>query len=145
MLNQLNRNGFSNCPTDSAVNEETKSNYCPDEPVIAPCICENYGTGESSFWLDCSSQDLDDSQVDRMLKSIVYSPQLRLLNLRGNRLTKVPSQIRLFPNLNRLNLGNNKIKSIRVKDFNFSQSATVELWLNNNQLTIIEPGSFNGI
>ena len=157
LFTQLYRNGFTNCSLHFSLNEDEDQPivYCPsaEKELISPCSCHNYGTDSDNkyLWLDCSSQGLDDSQADRVLNLFVSlhsaASRLRLLNLRGNRLTKIPKQVRLFPNLNRLNLGSNKIYSIASNDFNFinnSARGDMELWLNNNQLKTIEPGALTG-
>ena len=103
------------------------------------------------MWLDCSSLNLDDWQTSRILETFLSSGnvnRLRLLNLKNNQLTHVPNQIRLFSHLTRLNLGRNKIRSIKSEDFNFSKVSTddggIQLWLNDNYLRYIEPGALLG-
>ena len=103
------------------------------------------------MWLDCSSLNLDDWQTSRILETFLSSGnvnRLRLLNLKNNQLTHVPNQIRLFSHLTRLNLGRNKIRSIKSEDFNFSKVSTddggIQLWLNDNYLRHIEPCALLG-
>ena len=76
--------------------------------------------------------------------------RFRLLHLRDNQLSHVPKQVHLFTQLTRVNLGNNKIRSIKSGDFNFPSTAnnfgqSLELWLNSNELKKIEPGALDGI
>ena len=94
---------------------------------------------------------MDDWQTSRILETFLSSGnvnRLRLLNLKNNQLTHVPNQIRLFSHLTRLNLGRNKIRSIKSEDFNFSKVSTddggIQLWLNDNYLRYIEPGALLG-
>lgn len=105
-----------------------------------------------SLLLDCNSKDLDDDNVSRILDVFTAHHSdnlLRLISLRDNRLTKVPPQIRFFSKLNRLNLGYNRLSSIKVGDFNFSSTEfnrqNVRLWLNHNEIRFIEPGALAGI
>ena len=97
--------------------------------------------------LDCNSKNLDDSGVDGILNVFVphLIDSLRLVSLRDNRLTKVPHKIRLFSQLNRLNLGYNQLTSVKTGDFNFStRRENVRLWLNHNGITYIQPGALDG-
>ena len=90
--------------------------------------------------------------LDKLTYSDNYVNKLRLLDLRSNQLSHVPKQIRLFTQLTRVNLGNNKIRSIKSEDFKFSQiidgtynSKGLQLWLNDNHLRTIEPRALEGI
>ena len=90
--------------------------------------------------------------LDKLTYSDNYVNKLRLLDLRSNQLSHVPKQIRLFTQLTQVNLGNNKIRSIKLEDFNFSQiidgtnnNKGLQLWLNDNHLRTIEPRALEGI
>lgn len=70
------------------------------------------------------------------------------MHLRDNQLSHVPQQVRYFSQLTRVNLGNNKIETIKSDDFNFPSQNTghsLELWLNSNELKKIEAGAFDGM
>ena len=100
---------------------------CPPTELIFPCSCEVYGpeTG-NSLWVDCASRHLDDDEMSRILDAFVKHSdpgRFRLLHLRDNQLSRVPQQVRSFSQLTRVNLGNNKIQTIKSDDFNLVSKA----------------------
>ena len=113
---------------------------CPTHDSILPCVCEFLG--DETLNLDCYNKELDDERVNEILKSFAIGSNATLLTaieLSSNVLTRVPHQIHLFPQLQRLNLARNKIHTIHRGELNFSTAPLQGLWLDHNQLTNIEP------
>lgn len=70
---------------------------------------------------------------------------LTSLNLDHNLLTRVPDEIRLFPQLKLLSLGGNMISTIHTGALNFNSAPIHSLFLDGNQIGNIEPGAIRGI
>lgn len=78
---------------------------------------------------------------------------LRHLSLPNNYLTRVPPEIRLFPNVRVLNFRNNRIVKIKEDNFKFYNSTRIRinredpvfLDLGDNLINYIEAGAFEGI
>jgi len=101
-----------------------------------------YGT----LILECSRCNLTDSEVSDILDAFLSTPgvsPLLILNLSGNQLTRVPSQMQLFTELVVIEFQNNAIPSIESGTFN-SNDDNWSLYLDSNQLTTIAPSAFRG-
>ena len=66
-----------------------------------------------------------------------------------SRLTKISEGIHLFPRLTQLNFEINKTNIIRAVEFNFkspivNNNEAVQIFLQCNRITYIEPGAFDG-
>ena len=122
---------------------------CPLASDYSPCDCREptLVIDQGTIVLDCSRRNLDDSAVskilDTFLNTIGVSP-LGYATFTGNRLTKVPDQIRQFPQLFAVALDYNNIQSIPTGAFNFVRTLKY-LYLSVNQMTTIAPGAFGGL
>lgn len=99
--------------------------------------------------LHCGDKRLSDEQVGDILQIFLSnsntSSRLVRIDLARNNLTLVPKQIRHFQQLSKLDLGGNKITSIKSGDFNFTAAVDeLSLFLHGNEISHIEPNSFLG-
>ena len=68
-----------------------------------PCTCA--GSGEGKRGLDCGSQNLNDDKISQILDQFnipQLSSFLNVVEMSDNQLSRVPIQIPLFPQLNRV-------------------------------------------
>ena len=130
--------GSSSSNTTSPAAEQNNNKYSstnrlcltalPQQEVIEPCKCYNYGpNGDGTMLsLNCDKLNLSDDDVDEVLSAFAaYCKNISLLRhftVWSNYLTRIPRAIRQFPALNQLNLANNRINSIRANDFNFTSA-----------------------
>ena len=66
------------------------------------------------------------------------------LDLQKNRFTRVPPYFKFLPRVDSIYLYENDIRTIQYGDFNFTSALHI-LSLDSNNLTLIEPGAFQGI
>ena len=127
---------------------------CPTPDAYAPCACGKYSNTSDTIFLDCANKKLSDSNVSNILDLFIMTPGLSplgRLDLYNNQLTRVPSQIKFFPQLEEIRLFFNAITSVESGAFNFIKPTTViyphyfvYLELSINQLVTIAPGAFKG-
>jgi hypothetical protein len=122
---------------------------CPPTAVYEPCSCSE-STSTGAIKLNCFNKNLGDAQVNELLDAFLATPgvsPLLNLDLTTNKLTRVPDQIRLFPEFNYISLSSNNITSPVGKcSFNFTDGTVVRyLSLSNNKVTTIAPGAFQDI
>ena len=123
---------------------------CPSAADYAPCECSEYSYQPGTIFLGCSSKQLTDSRASEILDAFLTTPgvsPLVYLDLQYSQLTRVLSQIKSFPQLERVYIVFNSITSVDYnKAFNFTEGAYPldGLTLHVNQLTTIAPGSFKG-
>ena len=123
---------------------------CPPEAAYAPCGCSEYSEKPDTIYLNCYNRNLGDSKMSDILDAFLTTPGISpvgLLDLMSNRLTRVPTQMKFFNQLDYVYLNNNDITSIESGAFNFPDAANpiLDLDLQNNQLTTIAPGAFKGL
>lgn len=103
--------------------------------------------------LDCSYNNLVNKNASQILNLFIKKSNdftlLRQVSFENNLLTQIPPEIRIFPKLTQLNFAFNLINSIGAADFNFkalniSDDETVQLLINNNKISNIEPGALDG-
>ena len=91
---------------------------------------------------------LGNELVSGILESILATTAdtLTLVDLRGNNLTSIPTQIRSFSRLNRVHLAENMIQSVGRGSINFSGPGDYPSFidLNGNGLETIAPDAFQG-
>ena len=119
---------------------------CPPPETYAPCYCGPTTMEYGTLILECSRCNLTDSEVSDILDAFLSTPgvsPLLILNLSGNQLTRVPSQMQLFTELVVIEFQNNAIPSIESGTFN-SNDDNWSLYLDSNQLTTIAPSAFRG-
>lgn len=120
--------------------------YCPSPKLIAPCQCLKINSKANQ--LNCSRRNLTDATacaiLDAYLNTRSVTP-LQYLDLRNNQLTRVPRQLKLFPQLQTVVLDENTISIVRWDDFNLTARLKYFISLSGNQLNVIEPGALQGI
>lgn len=117
--------------------------------------------------LNFGGKNYDDSQVIRVLSSVVNPEDVKVLDLFENRLTKVPPLSRFrnietltlhgnlltniqpgcfagFASLRVLRLNDNKLERLHVGCF-MELVGLEKLWLDRNRLSVIELGAFAGL
>ena len=80
---------------------------CPSAADYAPCECSEYIYQPGTVFLGCSSKQLTDSRASDILDVFLTTPgvsPLVYLDLQYNQLTREPSQIKSFPQLERVYL-----------------------------------------
>ena len=126
---------------------QTMAGVCPPPGEISPCSCSDLGSDGLVIQLSCSSKSLVDSRASEILNTMLSWPgvsPLRSVNFYYNSLTRIPSELSLFPLLNTIRLDNNAISSISTNAFNFSTATLTSLNLDSNQITAIQDGAFQG-
>ena len=119
---------------------------CPTKVNYSPCDCYEYSS--NTIWINCRGQNLTNSRVSGILNVFLTSPGVSpvgKLSLQNNKLTRVPNQIKLFPQLVEVWLSDNKITSIQSGAFNFTTTTVEWLVLSDNPVATIAPGAFQGM
>ena len=125
---------------------------CPPDEAIAPCSCKPSFDDPNKLDFICYSVTLTDERLseisDAFLNTPYVSPMVAFLviSTQGG-VTRVPDQIKLFPELRALDLYDIQLTSIRKGDFNLEGSKTeflASLVLSSNQISTIAPGAFKG-
>lgn len=125
---------------------------CPPDEAIAPCSCEPSFNHPNKLSLDCYSVTLTDKRLSEISDAFLYTPNVSPMNAflvistQGG-VTRVPNQIKLFPELSAIDLYDVQLTSIRKGDFNLEASKTeflTSLILSANQISTIAPGAFKG-
>jgi len=112
---------------------------------MEPCDCIQ--TNPSIALLDCNGKRVNDTMADAIFNNYLAARNVtpfHSLDLPKNRLTRVPTHLKFLPRVDIIHLYENDIRTIQYGDFNFT-SALHNLGLENNNLTLIEPGAFQGI
>ena len=90
---------------------------------------------------------MGDTRISEILNSFlpvnISSSPLTRLDLSGNQLTSIPSQLKKFDRLKYVDLNRNGIQQIPSGAFNFT-AKSISLLINNNNLTTIAPDAFQG-
>lgn len=120
---------------------------CPPAVLYEPCEC-NPDTGNVTILLYCSYMDLTDERTSDILDAFLapdVSPVSRM-EFADNLLTRIPSQLPLFHQLNWVFFNRNKLGNgtILSGSFNFT-AQTKYLNLYNTSISSIEPGAFQGL
>ena len=124
---------------------------CPPETAYTPCYCNEYSPGVLT--LDCLGRNLGDSRISEILDAFLLNDNISSSSALGeieldlNQLTRVPDQIKYFPQLTLVSLDFNLITSLDSVAFNFTDAANPirYLGLASNQLATIAPGAFQGL
>ncbi|XP_024861249.1 toll-like receptor 13 isoform X3 [Kryptolebias marmoratus] len=90
--------------------------------------------------LDLGTNNISDIETN----AFASMKHLRILSLRYNRLSSVPSVIRKLQNLSKLDLKFNKITGVECQDFS-NQTNLTELNLQNNSITALKTCAFNDL
>ena len=132
------------CPYLFVFYIQMNSTHCLNYQSILPCVCEDYTDG--SVGLYCEDKALDDARTSEILNTFISTSNaslLKTLNLNSNSLTKVPKEMLLFPQLDRVTLSKNQIHSIKAISFKFVVPLK-DLYLDGNQLVNFERGAIKG-
>lgn len=119
---------------------------CPPAEVIKSCTCVDRGLGDGTIHLSCHATRLSDEQMKPILDAFL-SPNVNPLSradLEDNNLVEVPYQLKMFTQLNYLQLFSNRLTSIPSGAFNFTSKLQTLFLFNNSPLASIEPGAFHG-
>jgi len=122
---------------------------CPAPESYAPCSCglDSSVIGmEETIAIECFDHFLGDARISDILDSFLNTPSVSPVStvaLYRNLLTRVPHQIFNFTQLDSVLLDHNSIRTITKNSFNFTRSPRY-VWLNNNQMTSMEPDAFQG-
>ena len=116
---------------------------CPLGPTISPCTC--YAALDEGADVDCSKRSIRDQEMSNILDQFLkpLASPVAYLDFYLNHLTFVPHQITQFNQLIRVDLEFNEISVIRSGDFVF-ETQLERLVLANNNISVIEPGAFQG-
>ena len=126
---------------------------CPNPSDYFPCKCEPevFFSNGTLIELNCRDKNLNDSRISEILDSFLSAPEvtsLVILNLGSNQLTRVPDQVRRFDRLESIYLEKNIINIVHSGAFVFpvesSNQQRVEIRLNQNEISQVEPGAFQG-
>ena len=118
---------------------------CPPDDAYDPCECYEFIGKPGTITLDCVNRNLTDSRMSEILNAFLTNPNISPvaeIELTSNQLTRVPSQIRSFRQLENVFIVDNPIKSIEAGDFNITGNYP-SLYIGG-QLTTIAPGAFKG-
>lgn len=108
-------------------------------------VFRNQLTGLTDISL--SGSKLGDQAVSEMLDAVVASPvaeTLTYLNLRDNKLKKIPEQLSRLTSLKDLNLAHNSISLLDNGSLNLIASKVGTVYLFSNELRAIEPVALKG-
>ena len=133
------------CPTTEPP-ATNKPGQCPPEDSYSPCKCRGDAFDDTTLLLDCDDQFLDDQRVSEILNVFLNDPDanpLRALRLEFNLLTRIPDEIKLFPNLEEVYLFSNDIETIAAGSMSFT--ALEKIIGVGYKVKTIEPGAFVGI
>ena len=122
---------------------------CPPAADYAPCQCSDYFLKPGKILLTCKILKLGDSKISDILDAFLKTPGVSpvgCLELSSNQLTRVPSQMKLFDQLEWVELYNNNITFIESGAFNFPNASDPLQYLDltYNKMTTIAPGTFTG-
>lgn len=119
---------------------------CPPAPLYEPCEC-NPDTGNVTILLYCNYMKLADSRISEILNAFLapdVSPVSRM-EFADNLLTRIPSQLPLFDQLNWVFLNRNNFSDGLIPSGSFNFTAPVQyLNMYNASISSIDPGAFQG-
>ncbi|XP_063218771.1 leucine-rich repeat neuronal protein 3-like [Bacillus rossius redtenbacheri] len=96
------------------------------------CICD-----DESLKSSCQDAGLD-------VVPIQLNPNLKVINLRGNKITSVRDTICIYTNLRILDISQNKITTLGSQNFELHAELMI-LNISNNQITVLERKTFGGL
>ena len=132
-------------PSTSEPQSTPTPGQCPSEESYSPCKCRGDVFDDLALLLDCDEHDLDDQRVSEILTAFLNDQNadpLRVFRAEYNQLTKIPDEIKLFPQLQQLYLYSNNIEIISTGSLTFNAAESI-VGLGYSVKTI-EPGAFVG-
>lgn len=115
---------------------------CPTASIL-PCSCQPTTGSNSTLTIDCSNQGLTTDEMEAIVKKIPPTTPVNVMNLSGNKFTRIPAGLLQFPQLIVLNLSSNAITVVNSGDLSVAASVTT-LDLSSNAIEIISIASFPG-
>ena len=140
--------------------DATKAVTCPsNEEDYAPCYCYDYNDQGQFLGLYCSNLHLNDTTIDRVLATFTddnnsSSNPLIHIDLTMNQLTIIPARLKLLDQLDFADLRFNRIHSLGSNAFDSHHHSSdaaatdanqLQLILQGNDLSVIEPGAFQDL
>ena len=123
------------------------SGKCPPEEMSSPCTCHCDVYEDLSLLIDCERRQVSDDRISEILNVFLNDETLdplRTLRLdyNYNYITKIPEQLKLFPEFQELYLYASDIKTITTGSLTFQ--ATEKVVGLGYDVRTIEPGAFEG-
>ena len=117
---------------------------CPPANDISPCQCDFVSSTSTNLKLSCSAQSLGDAVMKEKLAKIpADSYSVQAMDLSGNNLTAVPSEVASYPLLDTVSLASNQIGALVSGDLQLT--ATLKsLDVSFNQISSIAVGALPG-
>lgn len=120
---------------------------CPPANLFEPCEC-NADSSNVTILLYCSDMNLTDSRTSEILNAFLAPnvSSVSRIELAGNYLTRIPSQLPLFDLLDWAYFNRNDFNGTAIPSGTFNFSAQLKyLNLYNVSITSIEAGAFQGL
>ena len=120
---------------------------CPPEASYTPCICREAASNPGLITVACPRLNLNDADAGKILDSFLNTPNVSpvgFADFSTNQITRIPDQIKLFPQFIGGNFEDNEIVTIQTGAFNFSRATLHTLVLAYDNIKSIEPGAFQG-
>ena len=117
---------------------------CPPANDISPCQCGFVSSTSTNLKLSCSAQSLGNAVMKEKLAKIpADSYSVQSMDLSGNNLTAVPSEVASYPLLDAVSLASNQIGALVSGDLQLN--ATLKsLDVSFNQISSIAVGALPG-
>ena len=116
---------------------------CPVAPIL-PCTCLPTNGDNTTLTIDCSSQGLDDSAMEAIVKNIPATTPMTVFNLDNNLLTRIPANLPQYTQLHTLIISMNKISAVNANEVTLLADVK-NLDLSSNKITQIAAASLPGI
>ena len=116
---------------------------CPPAADLGKSTCALTTGSTTTVTINCTGQKLGDSAVASLVDKIAWAP-IDTLNLNGNLLTKVPTNLApQLANVTTLSLASNGITSIGLDELNL-KATVVSLDVSNNSISTIAADALPG-
>jgi hypothetical protein len=121
---------------------------CPPEADYTPCTCREAANDPGLITVACPRLGLTDAAASKILDSFLNTPNVSpvgFVDFSTNLITRIPDQIKMFPQFLGGNFEDNDITSIQTGAFNFRSGMLHTLILAYDKIKSIEAGAFQGI
>ena len=134
--------------TGATCNDKAKTPFSSLAPIecqcplatILPCTCQATDGHNTTLTIDCSSQGLDDADMETIVKNIPATTPVAILNLQNNSLTHIPANLPQYTQLVSLNMSSNAITVVNAGDLTVAAFVT-SLDLSSNAIAAISANS----